>query len=264
MPKLKAVLDSLDGIDQDLQGYYTRGADERFYLDLEGIDGHPAVLPVIRKKNELLEELKAAKEKLRAYDGIEDPEAAREALRRLPDLEAQVQKGGKGAEEIQKLQRDYEAKLEAVKRQAQADIEAAKQKAQAAEDAAMRYFRRSEIHRAITAHKGVPELLEHVVSGFVKVERTESGDFKLSILDHNGVERIKDAKGTPFTLDDLIAELKENPKYGRAFDATGRSGSGAEAAAGGGGGGVQTVRAEGGMVKADPAKVLSGEIKVVA
>jgi ElaB/YqjD/DUF883 family membrane-anchored ribosome-binding protein len=261
--KLKAVLDSLDGVDEAVQAHYSKGEDERHYLNLDGVDEHPAVLGLVRKKDELLTEAKTLKEKLSAYAGIEDPAAAAEALKRLPDLEEQLKKGGKGAEEIQRLQRDHQTQLEAVRNKAQEEAEKAQEEAKRARTAAERYFRESEISKAVTAHDGEPDLLSHVVEGFLQTETTEDGKFKLKVLDANGIERIKDAKGTPFTVEDLVAELKESPKYGRAFKPTGRSGSGAS----GGRGGNEvpgTVRAEGGMVTVDPADVLSGKTKVSA
>lgn len=65
------------------------------------------------KRDEILGELKRAKDQLRAYDGL-DAEAARKAQARLAELEQQAkgQKAGLNAEEVERLRRDVRADLE--------------------------------------------------------------------------------------------------------------------------------------------------------
>lgn len=265
MARLKAVLDSLDGVDEALHGFYSQGEDERYYLDLEGVDEHPTVLPALRKKEELLGEVKDLKGRIKAFEGIDDPEAARKALKRLPELEEAVKGGGKDAERIQQLQAEHHQKLEQVQAASRKEVEEANARAERADGAALDYFRRSEITKAITEAKGVPEFLEHIVAASVKVEREEDGRFKLQVLDPAGMPRVKDSKLTPMSLGEFVGELKQDPKYGRAFEPNGATGSGASPTGGQGGGGRgNTVRADGGMIKADPAKILSGEINVAA
>jgi outer membrane murein-binding lipoprotein Lpp len=83
---LKAVLSTLDGVEDAVKGLYQE-KDGSFVLDLEGLDDHPAVRGVItanrenrRKRDELRSELDTLKSK---YDGLpEDFDAsAYEALK---------------------------------------------------------------------------------------------------------------------------------------------------------------------------------------
>lgn len=87
MSKLKAVLDTLDGLDEALQPLYTKGEDGRFYLDAEGVDDLPSVRGLKSKRDELLEAQRKLREQLKAFDGL-DPEAARKALEELENREA--------------------------------------------------------------------------------------------------------------------------------------------------------------------------------
>lgn len=266
--KLKAVLGTLEGVDESLHGFYTKGSDEKYYLDLDGVDDHPSVLPVIRKKNELLTEVKDLKTAVRKFEGIEDPEAARTALQRVTELEEQLAGGGgKNAEAIAKLQRDHQAAMEALRRQSAQQLEERDTQLQRERTAAEDFFVRSEIARAFGAARGNPEALDYItynVRQRVKPVRREDGTFeRLAVLDAQNVERVKDSKLTPATIDDFVLELREDPKYGTSFSGSGQSGSGADPLAGAGGnGGGKVVKAEGGVIRVDPAKVVSGEVKV--
>lgn len=106
MSKLKAVLDSLDGLDEARAELYTQGDDGRYYLDAEGVDDLPDVQGLKKKRDELLEAQRKLREQLKAFDGL-DPEAARQALEELEAREADKLKD-KG--EFDKLREKIEAK----------------------------------------------------------------------------------------------------------------------------------------------------------
>lgn len=245
---LKAVLASMDGVDEALAAHYAKGEDGRYYAAVEGIEEMPAFAAQRSKVTELLDEKKKLQQKFEAL-GVSTPEEIA-ALK-----EAATKAGGKQVEELT-------AKLAQASENAQKEIAAAKEETEKERAAARNYFKQGEVTRAISAAKGVPELLSHVVDQYLDVQRQESGAFQLRVLGRDGQPRIKDSAGSAFGLDDLVAELKADPKYGRAFEASGASGSGAAANAGGGGGG-STVRIDNGVIRTDPAKVMSGEVTVV-
>jgi hypothetical protein len=89
---LKAVLDTLDGLDDVRAGLYAQGDDGRYYLNAEGVDDLPAVRGLAsthRKFKEVAPDAKALKERLdrlAAFDGL-DPDAAREALEKIQAAE---------------------------------------------------------------------------------------------------------------------------------------------------------------------------------
>lgn len=84
----------------------------------------------------------------------------------------------------------------------------------------------NEATSAIAQHKGSPELLLHVVKGFVRPVESEDGlSFTHQVVDEKGTPRV-DGKGAPLTIAALVEELRQSEKYARAFDGTGNTGSG--------------------------------------
>jgi hypothetical protein len=86
----------------------------------------------------------------------------------------------------------------------------------------------SSATQAITQAKGIVPLLMPLVQRQARLAVGEDGTYRVEVLDSQGNPRIADIKGTPFTLDRLIDEMKADPVYGRAFEATGAGGSGAQ------------------------------------
>lgn len=69
---------------------------------------------------------------------------------------------------------------------------------------------------AIRAAGGGPELLGPSVAERLKVFEAD-GQFVVGVADERGAMRIRDSKGTPFTVEDFVGELKSHPTYSRAF-----------------------------------------------
>lgn len=214
---LKAALATLDGVEEALKAQYKKADDGKYYLDVEGVDDMPAVAGLKSKNTELLTEKKAVQAKLEAFGDM------------TPEKLEELRKAAKAVDgkDIGKLREEYEAKLTAVQQEALREKEKATKESEAAQRAAENFFLDSQVTSALTAAKGVPELLAPVMRGKVKAVR-EGETFKLVVLDANGQPRIKDSAGNPFGASDLVAELKNDPKYGRAFEPDGNAGSGAE------------------------------------
>lgn len=227
---LKAVVGSLDGLPEAVQGEYTKGEDGRYYLAVEGVDDMPAVQGLRTKYREILDEKKQLAARFEAL-GVSSPEE-------IETLRAAAKQNN--SEKVKEL----EGKLSQASEAAQKEILRAQQEAEAERTAARAYFEDGEITRAISGAKGVPELLSHVVRQHIKTERGEDGRFSLRVLGRDGQPRIKDSAGNAFGLDDLVAELKSDPKYGRAFEASevARAGGGSGAPANNGGSGGSGAR----------------------
>lgn len=84
----------------------------------------------------------------------------------------------------------------------------------------------AEATRAIVAAKGSPELLMPFVKESARVLE-EDGKFVVRVFDKTGNTRIGDANGAPMTIAQLVAEMREDELFGRAFDASGATGGGA-------------------------------------
>jgi Skp family chaperone for outer membrane proteins len=246
---IKAVLASLDGLDESLHAHYEKGDDGRFYAVVEGVDEMPAVAGLRQAKQTILDEKKQLEKKIEAL-GVSDPSEIEE-LRNAAKANS-----GKQVEELQ-------AKLAQASENAQKEIAKAKEEAEAERQAARTYFKQGEVTRAISAAEGTPELLSHVVDQYIDVARGDDGKFSLRVLGKDGQPRIKDSQGNAFGLDDLVSELKQDPKYGRAFKPEGKSGSGATQTAGGGGGGKTVRSGDMDAFGANLEAIAKGEVTVV-
>lgn len=199
---LKAVVGSLDSLDEALRDFYRKADDGRFYLDVEGVDDMPAVVGLKQKASTLLDEKKQLDQRLKAFGDLtpEKVEELREAAKKA------------GGDRVAEL----EAKLTQASENAQREIAAAKEAAEAERKASREYFLDAEVTRAISAQRGIPSLLKDVVKRQLDVQR--DGDrFSVRVLGADGQPRIKDSQGNPFGVEDLVSELKGHEEYGLAF-----------------------------------------------
>jgi hypothetical protein len=88
-----------------------------------------------------------------------------------------------------------------------------------------RYLIDAQATAAIAEAKGVPALLLPHVKQAVKVVE-EDGDYKVRVVDAAGNPRVN-AKGEYLSIADLVSEMRQSEVFGRAFEGTGHSGSGA-------------------------------------
>lgn len=236
---LSAVVASLDSVPEALREHYQKGDDGRHYLNVNGVDDMPAVAGLRRKNGELMDEVKGAKRVLAKHGLIEDRIVEADLDSALGDLKAKAEKKPEGGDQkLDEARKAWEAEKAAMSAAAQKETAKWKEEAERERNAARNYFLDSEITRAVTEAKGVPELLGHVVRGQLDVQRTDDGRFNLRVLGPDGQPRIKDSQGNPYALSDLVADLKQDPKYGRAFEASGAAGSGATGSSGNRGGGA--------------------------
>jgi hypothetical protein len=77
---------------------------------------------------------------------------------------------------------------------------------------------------ALAKHKGSPDLLMNVIRSHVQVSEDESG-YRAMVVDQNGTERFG-GTGAPMAIDELVAELKKDDRYARAFDSEVPKGTG--------------------------------------
>lgn len=256
---LKTILDSLDGLPEAVASEYTE-RDGKFYLNVDGIDSHPDVIGLKTKKDELLTAQKKLKDALKLWDGI-DIEDAKAAIAAAEEAkEKNLISGG----DLDELKKEFEKKFEKLKLEEAKKTEKAHTEAESESKAARKYFRSAEIRRAVIAAGGSVELLEPVLNGMVKVERTDADEYVLHVPGADGTPRIKDSAGTLFSIDDLLGELKGQDTYGRAFDGSGNTGSGAQGGErkGGGTGASKTIKASE-IGKGDNLEdVASGKIRV--
>lgn len=215
---LKAIVDTLDGIDEQFHGLYVE-QDGKFRLQIDGIEAHPAVAGLVENKRTILEEKRKLAEDLKGLDGI-DPVKYREML---------------AAQEKQEHDRlEQKGEWEKLREQMTKKHTDAMDAEQTARETVMKKLRKvlvdNEATKVITSEefKGNPTLLLPHLRDRVRVD--ESGDdFAVTVLQADGqTPLIADASGTPATIKDLIGEMREDPAFGQAFAATGASGTGSQ------------------------------------
>lgn len=229
---LKAILASLDGIDDATKALYVE-KDGKFVLDVETVDGFSL---------EDVNGLKTAlgKERTRAdkAEGLIgkfkdlDPDKARAALTEL--------------EELKKLDPNKEAdkiansKFEAAKTQLlekhTGEITSRDERIGHLTKTVEGLLIDAAATSALAEAKGSVELLLPHVRAHTRVKEVD-GKFTVEVVDKDGNAKIADSKGTPMDIKGLVAEMRQSEAFGRAFEASGSSGTGKLPGNGGGGGG---------------------------
>lgn len=218
MAKLKLVVEKLDDIEESSRGLYVE-KDGKFVLDVDGVEDTSGLKSALQKERLARE---AKDKQVRAW----------ERLGRSPEeIESLIAEQDKIAEERSKAEEEKAAKAgEWDKLKAQMNDK--HQTELKSKDDSISNMRKSlEKHlvdaaatSAIAAEKGVADLLLPHVQRHVKVVE-EDGEFVVKVVDAKGDPRVN-GKGDPLTISDLVKEMKESEVYGRAFDASGHSGSG--------------------------------------
>lgn len=192
---LKAKLDTLDGLDENLHQFYEE-KDGKFTLKVEGADDNT--------------ELKGALDKERT---------ARK------NLEKQLKEANdaKSKQEMEKAEKSND--IEAVKAQL---IEAHNKEKEALTGDLNKYkglYQQTAIDNtaldAITKEGGINELLMPVVKSHVRL----SDDGQVQVVDAKGTLLVN-KDGSNQTVGDFVQGLKENPTYAGAFQGSKHSGGG--------------------------------------
>jgi hypothetical protein len=246
MPRLKAIVDSLDGIPEPLQELYTL-KDGRYFLDADGVEDVTGLKNAHESEKAAR---KAAKEEsarlaaqLKAFEGI-DPAKYKELTDKLAEIDKNKEAAEKEALEKKGAWDQLHKQLTEKHSTELAAVQAALDKVTKDKDARIAsitglletHLVDAQATSAIAAAKGVPELLLPAMKPFIRVVEKD-GEFQVVVLDKAGQPRIANGKGEPFTIGAFVTELASDPVYARAFEPSGAGGSGARPGAGTGGGG---------------------------
>ena len=209
-------------------------------------------------QSELQKEAKAAKQRLKDYEGI-DPEEHRTLKAAAVEAEEKRAAAAGDFATLKKQMEEAGAKKEKslidqhTKQLGERDAKETKL-TRALEKRLVQF----ELAKAIAAKKGDPDLLIPHAEKFVKTRETED-DYEAYVVDGSGNARVSDGKGTPMTFDLYVDELAQ--KFPRAFDGSGSSGGGASKS-NGGAGGAKNIPAGTAWGKDDIAKIASGAVTV--
>lgn len=205
---VKAFLASLDGVSDALKSEYKQGTDGKYYLDLEGVDDHPAVGALKRAKD-------------REHEGrLEAEKQATAHKTRLSELETEVEQRLKGTlpkENVDALEKSWGKKL------TDKDNELAQTRAQfgsviqklTVDSEAMKLA--SGLART---EKEIPLLLPHIAKRLSVEVDTTKAEASIRVLDENG-------KPTATSLKELREEFIANPTFAAVIVGSKASGGGA-------------------------------------
>jgi len=218
---LKAIIDTVDGLPDAVKEHYKQGDDGKYVLTVEAVNGF-SLEDVTGLKNALGKErsTRESLEKAAAKFKDLDPDKAREALAKLAELSEIDPK-----KEADKL---AQVKVDAIKAQL---LESHSKDIKARDEALSTY--RSQIEKllvdsaataALAEAKGsVDLLLPHIRNAARVVEK--DGVFAVEIVSPDGAPKVN-AKGDNMSIKELVAEMRQSDVFGRAFEASGNSGTG--------------------------------------
>lgn len=226
---LQAIVDSIDSIPQPLREHYAE-KDGKFYLGVTPVNGY-ALEDVTGLKTALGKERsgREALEKASLKFKDIDPDAARDAIAKLAELSEIDPK-----KEADKL---AQTKFDGLKTQLEGkhagEIKAREERIAKLAKNVSSLLIDSAATAALAEAKGSVDLLLPHIRAASRVKEGDDG-FSVEIVGADGNARISTAAGNtgPMTIKELIAEMKSSEAFGRAFEASGASGSGAQ---GGGG-----------------------------
>jgi hypothetical protein len=208
---LKALLDKIDDLPEDVKKEYKKGDDGKFHLDVDGIDDHPAVKGLKNAMTNAKAERGTAQQQLTQ---------AQADLQKVRDQLDEIHRGAVPKGDVAQLEKSWQDKLVARETELTGKIT----KLTAAVDKNVRQATAAQLAADLFVNPalGLPHVLPRL-----KVE--EDGD--------NYVVKILDANGAPSasSMDDFKKELLQNKDLAPILRGTRASGGGANGGGSGGG-----------------------------
>lgn len=275
MPKLKGkIIGTLDNVEESLRGYYV-APNDKDGKELKTQDGQPIYIldtEDMEHKDDI-QGLKNALETERAQNNERQAKiTASEAS--IANLTADL--------EFARKNNKTEADINAVKEQMRNEHEKLTKSIEGQRElyrnSLDRVVRIDAARAAITSPgdgskrtKGSAELLLPHVLDRTKFEEIKdvngnlTGQFKVVVVNDQGIARIGDSQGNPMTIDQLLDEMFGDSRYSRAFEPVGGGGSGADNNTQGSGGGKRTIsRTDQEALNNSIEQIASGEVVVTA
>lgn len=241
---LKAIIDSLDGLPEDVQKEYKQ-QDGKYILDVTPVSGYELGNTEDLKKKigdtnlkceDAIKTRDAAKQKLKAFEGVDPTEVAtmKTQLEKFKNIDPNLDPDKLVEERAKALMADKLADTNKKHEQALSDEKAnsASLKEQVRKNLII-----SGAKSALAKHKGSEKLLLPTVINASLMIADEEGNFTAGIKGDNGEPKLSMEAGNNgnMTIDEYVKIMSEDEDYAPAFGGTGSTGGGG----GGGGGGGQ-------------------------
>lgn len=206
---MKAVLDSLDGVNASVQTEYKKGDDGKFYLDLEGVEAHPSTQPLANTMKNVKGELQRTKTELGTFKS------------RAEELENElngIREGAIPKSDVDKLKGSYQAKYD----KDTGELTTKLQRTTAVVEKLMVTDVAKTLASDLVAKPEFIEVLLPHIQGRLKLDHDADGNPKTVVLD-------KDGTAGAATLEDLRKEVLSNKAFAtilRGSHSSGGSASG--------------------------------------
>ncbi len=242
MAELPIVVDDVSVLPEPARDFYV-ARDGKHFLNAKAVGGYE-VADVTNLKKAAQTERKMREEReaaLKRFDGL-DPDKAREAvttLAELGDIKELRSLDEKLATREKQLSEKFEKDKAGLETRWKSDLAKSDEKIKGLTGQLSNALIDSAATRAISEAKGSVELLLPIIRQCSRIKMDDSGRVSVEIVGQNGEVRSSNAAGSldNLTIPELVAEMKNNPVYARAFDGTSASGGGASGGGGSGGGG---------------------------
>lgn len=223
---LEKVLESLEDLPEGLRSLYVEKGEGAYELafdpqELEDVVA-PSLKSALQKERQNARsrerEAKELKRKLEIFGEDADPEAVLEELNTLRKTKEQFEKGkGKDDNAVEQVRRQLQDEFG--KTLKTKDEQLTKLQSQLTS-----LLVDSAATSAISELKGVPKLLLPHVKRMTEVVE-EDGKYEVRVLNEKGEHRVN-KNGDYLSIKELVAELRNDDIFARAFDGDGASGGG--------------------------------------
>lgn len=219
---LKALIKTLDEVDEALHGEYRALADDAgFVLDVVETDGY-----AMENLTGLRNTLQTQKSQIQGFKdknvlwGDLDPNDVKGKLTKLTQLES-IDPDAEVSEKVKTALATHKAQFETALGDKDISIGELNKAIES-------LLVDSTAISALAEAKGEAKLLLPHIKTQCKVVKTDTGEYAVNVLDHNGNARIAIANGQTrdFTIGDLVEEMRADDTFGRAFEAQSKSGTG--------------------------------------
>jgi len=216
---LKAILDNLDDLADDIAKEYKTRDDGKFVLDVTSVDG--LELAEVTKLQSALskerENAREAAEKLKVFEGL-DPAKSRDALKKVEEMASWTPEQ-KVKEQIEAMKAQI---LEAHGNEKVKLEEKVERLTKSLEDAMIV----SVATQTLAEQKGSVRLLMPHIRQQTRL-RDADGRLIVEVLGSDGTPRLTGTDGHAMSIGELVTEMKSQDDFASAFEGTGATGTGA-------------------------------------
>jgi len=244
---LKAILskDAHGALAPELQSEYKAGAEDlagMFVLDVEScsLDGGAtySLENVSGLKSALSSEREASKKYKKIAENFEglDATEVKAALKKVDEI--------KGWDSDKKVQETIAAREKQLTEKHTKEMMTEKEAVKKYKSQLEKSLVDNEAIKALNEHKGSVNLLLPHIRSFTRITEKD-GQLGVEVVGRDGIPRISTKSGSTdqMSISELVAELKTDKEFSRAFEGTNASGSGSVGGVGGGKGGLFAISA---------------------